>query len=228
MSVSFCCCCPCFQVASREREPLNAQHSRQSHRDTKSVLFNKEKPFTVKLVNVPEIDTLFTDITEAFNKQQCHCMAIRKTIRDLKDTYCCSPTSSLSVCIEKIQQEHSACNVQVHMEGYRFWLDAKEEKVPEKLEWAKQQVGELNRATKGVISMETKLQEMISSVLQNQEPLVERVKVANSEYLDRIRLEGNLRENIEKTSRAKQFSKEFREEANSVLREMSKSAGLTL
>ncbi|XP_061477765.1 uncharacterized protein LOC133382115 isoform X2 [Rhineura floridana] len=214
-------------ISGRNREPLSTQLSRQSHQDTRSVLF-QEKPFTVKRVYVTDIDTLFTNIIEAFNKQQADCLAIRAAIQDLKETSCCSPVSSLSVCIEKIQQEHSAYNVQVHMEGYRFWLDSREKDVPEKLEWAQQQVGELNRATKGVISTETKLQEMISLVLQSQEMLVERVKVTNPEYLDQIRLERNLRENIEKISLAKQFSKQYREEANSVLVEISKSANLTL
>lgn len=114
------------------------------------------------------------------------------------------------------------------MEGYRFWLAAREKDVPEKLKWAQQQVGELNRATLGVISMETKLREMIHSVVQSQEKLMEKVKVANLEYLDLIRLEGNLRENIQEVCLAEQFSKQYAEEANSVLREMSNSVGFSL
>ncbi|XP_062977552.1 uncharacterized protein LOC134395323 [Elgaria multicarinata webbii] len=212
----------------RVREPLNSQHSRRRSQDTRSVHFSKEKPLIVKRVNVPEIDTLFANIAEAFNKQQDDCLALQEAIEGLKETYYCSPASSLSVCIEKIQQEHRACNVQVHMEGYRFWLSAREKEVPEKLERVHKQVGELNRATKGVISMGTKLQEMICLVLQSQDNLMETVKLTNPEHLEWIRLEGNLRENIKKTRLAKEFSKQYIEEANHVLTEMSKSANLTL
>ncbi|KAF7236412.1 Mitotic chromosome and X-chromosome-associated protein mix-1 [Varanus komodoensis] len=218
---------------NRSREPLNSQHPRKACQDTRSrkshaTDFSKDKALIVKRVNVPEIDTLFANIAEAFNKQQGDCLALQEAIQGLKETYCCSPASSLSVCLEKIQQEHSACNVQVHMEGYKFWLSSRENEVPEKLEWVQKQVEELNRTTKGVIRMGTKLQEMICLVLQSQDKLAEKVKLKNPEYLDSIRLEGNLRENIEKTCLAKQFSKQYMEEANSVLTEMSKSASLTL
>ncbi|KAJ6658506.1 hypothetical protein lerEdw1_020061 [Lerista edwardsae] len=192
------------------------------------VLSNKEGVLTFKRVSVPEIDMLFANIAETFSKQQDNSVALRKAIQSLKETYFCSPANSLAVCIEKIKQEHDACSVQVHMEGYRFWLTVKDEEVPEKLNQAEQQVRELDRATKGVISRETKLQEMISSVLQSQEEMVEKVKVANSEYLNFIRLEGNLRENLEKISLAKQLSKQYVEEAKDVLKEISKSASLTL
>lgn len=114
------------------------------------------------------------------------------------------------------------------MEGYRFWLTVREKEFPEKLSQAEQQVQELDRATKGVISTKTKLQEMISCVLQSQDKMVEKVKVANIEYLDFIRLEGNLRENLEKMRLAKQLSKQYVEEANNVLREMSKSVSLSI
>ncbi|KAH0629333.1 hypothetical protein JD844_011328 [Phrynosoma platyrhinos] len=180
----------------------------------------------MKRVNVPEIDTLFTNIAETFNKQQRDFLALWEAIRGLKKAYSCSPASYLSVCMEKIQQEHSDCSVQVHMEGYRFGLDVREKEVPEKLKQAQQQVGKLNHATIGIISSHTKLQEMIHSVLQSQDKLREKVKVTNSEHLDWIRLDGNLTENIEKIRLAEQFSKQYKEEANGVLREMSKSGGL--
>lgn len=113
------------------------------------------------------------------------------------------------------------------MEGYRFWLTAKKKEVPKKLKQALQQVGELNRATMGVISTKTQLQEMICSVLQSQDTMAERARNANCEYLDWIRIQGNLRENIEKISLVKKLLKKYAEEANNVLSEMSKSANLT-
>uniref|UniRef100_A0A6J0TEN6 Uncharacterized protein n=1 Tax=Pogona vitticeps TaxID=103695 RepID=A0A6J0TEN6_9SAUR len=225
---SCCCCCPWISFPSREREPLNTQRSSQSHQGIERAHINKEKPLKMKRVSMPKIDTLFTNIAETFNKQQGDCVALREAIQGLKETFCCSPASSLSVCIEKIQQEHRACNVQVQMEGYRFWLAMRQKDVPEKLKWAQQQVGELNRATLGVISVETKLQEMIQSVLQSQDKLMEKVKAANPEYLDQIRVEGNLQENIQEMCLAQQFSKQYTEEAKNVLKEMSNSVGFTL
>uniref|UniRef100_A0ACB8ELA3 Uncharacterized protein n=2 Tax=Sphaerodactylus townsendi TaxID=933632 RepID=A0ACB8ELA3_9SAUR len=226
MASCICCCFPCESESPSEREPLNTQRSRQHHQDTRQDLTSKGEIF-FKRVNVPDIDTMFADIAKTFNKKQVDYLAIKEAIQGLKEIYSCSPACSLSICIEKIQQKNSDFGVQVHMEGYRFWLTTKKKEVPEKLEQALRQVGELNRATIGVISTETQLQEMICSVLQSQDKMEERVKDANLEYLDWIRLHGNLRENIDKISLVKQQSKKYVEEANIVLSEMSKSANLT-
>ena len=118
--------------------------------------------------------------------------------------------------------------MQVHVEGYSFSLVVKEKKVPDKLKQVQQQVGELSRSTKRVLARKTILQEMICSVLQNQTQLEERIKTSNPEYLDQVRLEGNLRENIEKISLAKELSERYDEAARSVLREMAELAGLML
>lgn len=69
-------------------------------------LCNKEKALTFKRVSVPEIDTLFADIADAFHKQQDDYIATRTAIQRLKETYNCLPANSLSTCIEKIKQEH--------------------------------------------------------------------------------------------------------------------------
>ncbi|XP_015276920.1 PREDICTED: uncharacterized protein LOC107119010 [Gekko japonicus] len=188
----------------------------------------KGETLSFKCVNVPEVDTIFADIAKTFNKSQEDYWAIQKAIQSLKESYSCSSACNLSVCIEKIQQENSDCGVQVHMEGYRFWLTAKRKEVPKKLKQALQQVGELNRATIGVLSTKTQLQEMICSVLQRQDKMAERARDENCEYLDWIRLQGNLRENIEKINLVKKHSKKYVEEANHVLSEMSKSADLTV
>ncbi|XP_060108525.1 uncharacterized protein LOC132581335 [Heteronotia binoei] len=231
MASSFCCCC-CFPCASSEssseREALNTQHSRQCYEDTRKDLTSKGEALSFKRVNMPEVDTIFADIAKTFNKSQADYWAIQEAILGLKENYSCSPACSLSVCVEKIQQENGDCGVQVHMEGYRFWLTAKKKEVPKKLKLALQQVGELNRATIGVMSTKTQLQEMICSVLQSQDKMAERARDANFEYLDWIRLQGNLRENIEKINLVKKHSKKYVEEANNVLSEMSKSANLTM
>ncbi|XP_039181414.1 uncharacterized protein LOC120300017 isoform X2 [Crotalus tigris] len=180
----------------------------------------------MKRVNVPELDALFNSIAETFNKQQDHCLSLQEAIQTLRNSYDCSPTSSLSVCIEKILQEHSAYNVQVCMEGYRFWLEVGMEEVPKKLKQTQQQVGKLNFATKGIVS--TTIEEMISSVHLCQDSLMEKVKDSSPEYLDWIRLESNLKENIENINQAQKYSEEYKEEANYVLMSMAKSANLTL
>lgn len=116
--------------------------------------------------------------------------------------------------------------MQVHVEGYSFFLLVKDKKVPDKLKQAQQQVGELSRSTKCVLARKTRLQEMILSLLQSQAQLEERIKTSNPEYLDQVRLEGNLRENIEKISLAKELSEQYDEAARSILREMAQLAGL--
>lgn len=116
--------------------------------------------------------------------------------------------------------------MQVHVEGYSFFLLVKDKKVPDKLKQAQQQVGELSHSTKCVLARKMRLQEMILSLLQSQAQLEERIKTANPEYLDQVRLEGNLRENIEKISLAKELSEQYNEAARSILREMAQIAGL--
>lgn len=114
------------------------------------------------------------------------------------------------------------------MEGYSFSLIVKEKKVPDKLKQVQQQVGELSRSTQCVLARKTLLQEMICLVLQSQTQLEERIKTVNLEYLDQVRLEGNLRENIQKISLAKELSEQYNEAARNVLREMAQLAGLML
>lgn len=114
------------------------------------------------------------------------------------------------------------------MEGYSFSLIVKEKKVPDKLKQVQQQVGKLSRSTQCVLARKTLLQEMICSVLQSQTQLEERIKTVNPEYLDQVRLEGNLRENIQKISLAKELSEQYNEAARNVLREMAQLAGLML
>ncbi|XP_019349746.2 uncharacterized protein LOC109284794 [Alligator mississippiensis] len=224
--MSFFCCCHRLPGTSGEREPLTAQYTRQPSQNTG--VCSKEGTLAMKVVNVLEIDTLFSDIAETFNKQYGDHSAMEEAIRRLKEASGCAPTSSLTDCIDNIKREHGACNLQVHMDGYSFSLIVKEKEVPADLEQAQQQVWELNRATKHVIATETKLQEMICSVLQSQSQLAERMKAENPEYLDQVRLDANLRENIQTVSQAKELSKQYGKDASSVLKEMAHLAGLIL
>ncbi|XP_006129214.2 uncharacterized protein LOC102460359 isoform X1 [Pelodiscus sinensis] len=227
--MDFFCCCHCFSATSGEREALTAQCPKQLRRDIGGAdVFSKEGNLTMKLVNVLEIDTLFSDIAETFNKQHGDHWAMKEAIQRLKEDSGCAPTSSLTTCIEHIKQKYGTCKAQVQMEGYTFSLVAEEKEVPEKLEQAQRQVGELNHATKRVIATEMKLQEMVLSVLQSQKQLEETVKAANPEYLDQVRLNVNLRENFQKVSVAKELAKQYGEDASKVMKEMAQLAGLTL
>ncbi|KAM6050080.1 uncharacterized protein LJ206_017294 isoform 2-T2 [Theristicus caerulescens] len=177
-------CCCCLSATSEEQEPLPV-NTRQPCRNIG--VFNKEGTLTMKLVNVCAIDTQFSDIANTFNKQHDDHSAMMKAAQKLKEVSGCSPTASLTACIETVQQEHGASKVQVHMEGYSFSLIVKEKKVPDKLKQVQQQVGELSCSTKRVLARKTILQEMIRSMLQSQTHLKERINTANPEYLDQAR-----------------------------------------
>ncbi|PKU37375.1 hypothetical protein llap_12320 [Limosa lapponica baueri] len=191
-------------------------------------VFNKEGTLAMKLVNVRAVDALFSDIASAFNKQHEDHAAMTEAAQKLKGVSGCAPTASLTACIGTLQQEHGASKVQVRMEGYSFSLIVKENKVPDKLKQVQQQVGELSRSTKRLLARKTRLQEMICSMLQSQTQLEEKIRTTNPVYLDQVRLEGNLRENLQKIRLAKELSEQYDEAARSVLREMAQLAGLTL
>ncbi|OPJ88472.1 hypothetical protein AV530_003026 [Patagioenas fasciata monilis] len=142
----------------------------------------------MKLVNVRAIDTLFSDVAEAFNEQHGDHSDMLRAARGLR-------------------------------EG---------KQVPEKLKRVQRHMGELSRSTKRVLARTTTLREMICSVLRSQTELEERIKTANPEYLDQVRLESNLRENMQKLSLAKELSEQYDGAARSVLREMAKLAGSVL
>ena len=60
----------------------------------------------MKLVNVRAVDTLFSDIANAFNKQHDDHSAMMKAAQKLKEVSGCAPTASLTACIETVQREH--------------------------------------------------------------------------------------------------------------------------
>nr|XP_033817540.1 uncharacterized protein LOC117368221 isoform X2 [Geotrypetes seraphini] len=191
----------------------------------------KDGEISMRMVNVASIDEQFSDITDIFNKQQEQHAAMKESIQDLKKSYDCTSNCSLAGCMEAVKREHGDQDVKVCMEGYNFSLRVKDEKedvVPAKLEQAKVYVQKLSRAAKLIISTETKLQEMMYSMLQSKSQLSERVKQENPEYLDQVRLEGNLEENFQKIDQIKKLSKLYEEEAKHVLTEMAKLAGVSL
>ncbi|XP_027547558.1 uncharacterized protein LOC113971636 isoform X2 [Neopelma chrysocephalum] len=182
----------------------------------------------MKVVNIQAIDTLFSDIATTFNRQHEAHSAMLRAAKRLREVCGCAPTAALTACMDTLQQEHGAHGVQVIREGFGFSLAVKEQEVPEELRRVQQQLEALSRSTKGVLAWRTVLQEMTSSVLQGQAELEERIRAANPEYLDQVRLEGNLRENIQKIGLARELSEHYWESASCVLREMAQAAGLVL
>ncbi|XP_029455132.1 uncharacterized protein LOC115090335 isoform X2 [Rhinatrema bivittatum] len=208
------------------RPNTTLQQQNLDHGDVK-----KDGEISMRLVNVPTIDKQLSDIADAFNGQREHHLTMEESIRQLKAAYGCASTCSLVGCIEAIKEEHGDWDVKVCMEGYNFSLWIKEEKedeVPDKLEQAREQVKKMSRATKLIIATETKLQEMMYSVLQNKSQMSERVKQANPEYLDQVRLEGNLEDNFQKLNQVKKLSRLYEEEAKCVLKEVAELAGVSL
>lgn len=57
-------------------------------------------------VGVPDLDQRFTDFAETFNHQQEHYECMQEKRRALLYRYRCAPDSSLSECLQKIQDEH--------------------------------------------------------------------------------------------------------------------------
>ncbi|XP_043941084.1 uncharacterized protein LOC122813039 [Protopterus annectens] len=234
----FPCCCKCFTKTSAdaERQPLSARtigpyskaaygtDSLETARDTTV----KKGKVNAKLVGVPDIDHLFTDIGDTFNKQHQHCLEISEYIRQVNESYKCPPNSSFSVCLQKIKEKHRDLEINVQMQGYSFMLEVQPEGAHEKLLHTQQQIKNLSLATKSVLAAGTTLQEMINYVLQKEEELTDRVKKMDLAYQDKVRVESNLKENLQEVRRTKQLSVQYRETANQVLAEMAQLADITI
>ncbi|KAJ1129301.1 hypothetical protein NDU88_007672 [Pleurodeles waltl] len=191
--------------------------------------FLKDQKLIVKLVDIPDVDKLFSDIADTFNEQREHHLSMGESIRELQGVCRCAANSSLKSCIEKLQMDNGDCDVQLQMKGYNFSLHVKNgEDVPENLEQAQVQVEKLSKATRLILANETKLQEMIRSVLHSKSQLSESLKQRQLAYLDQVRVEANLDDNFVKVGLVQQKSRQYLEEAKSILKEVAELSGLTL
>nr|XP_014344511.1 PREDICTED: uncharacterized protein LOC106703692 [Latimeria chalumnae] len=188
----------------------------------------KDGKVVAKVVNIPDLDELFSKIADTFNKQQEYYLAMGECTRQLKGSYHCTPSHSLAACLQEMKQEHRGFNIKVQMQGYNFSLGVQPTVIPDKLEQAQQQVKQLCSATKLVVAIDTKLQEMINAILQNEDNVVERVKAENMSYQDQVRIESNLQGNFQEVKRAKQLSCCYSKEANALLEEVAQLAGVPL
>lgn len=116
----------------------------------------------------------------------------------------------------------------LEVKGYDFTLVVRSEaEIPDKLKRTLEDFTELSKAAKGVMSVGTKLQEMIDSLLQAEEGITRQVEEAQSIYQERKRLVDNLKENLREAKRAKELSPKYRNEAGDLLKEVAKLSGIT-
>ncbi|OCT58227.1 uncharacterized protein LOC108704332 isoform X3 [Xenopus laevis] len=180
----------------------------------------------MKHVNVPSIDNQFAEIGNLYNDQVEHHETMTQCIIRLANISASSP--DLTTCIQRLKENYRDYDVKVLMEGYNFSLLVKTEKeFPEDLKQAQEIMKNLSRASKLLISNQTRLGEMMFTVLQLQNKVDMKISIteANTVYLDQVRLKENLEENLQKTDKARQLSKEYEEDANKVIRELAKISG---
>nr|XP_015213630.1 PREDICTED: uncharacterized protein LOC107078710 isoform X2 [Lepisosteus oculatus] len=226
MSFLFCCCsCPAQAENPAERQPLLQPQSARQFRPERHG--EKCGRCVVKLVGVPELDRSFVDIADTFNRQQEGHQAMTQSVRQLKSSAGGGPGSSLSDCLEQMKKEHGACNISIQMKGYDFSLVVQPDATSAKLLEAQEQVRRASQGSKSVAAAGTKLQEMISSVLQGEALLSRRVKEASQTYQEQVRVEANLRDNLLEVRRARELSAQYRKEAGALLNEVAQLAGIT-
>ncbi|XP_041434619.1 uncharacterized protein XB5729910.S isoform X2 [Xenopus laevis] len=180
----------------------------------------------MKHVNVPSIDNQFAEIGNLYNDQVEHHETMTHCISDLANIS--HSSTDLVTCIQRLQEKYYDYDLKVLMEGYNFSLLVKtENEVPEDLNQAQEIIKKLSRASKLLISNQTRLGQMMFTVLQlqNKVDMKSSITEANTVYLDQVRLNENLEENLQKTDKARQLSKEYEEEANKVIRELAKISG---
>ncbi|OCT60384.1 uncharacterized protein XB5729910.S isoform X1 [Xenopus laevis] len=216
----FGCCC----AAGSEEESTPFARETRSQKAIKT--FNKGDKLVMKHVNVPSIDNQFAEIGNLYNDQVEHHETMTHCISDLANIS--HSSTDLVTCIQRLQEKYYDYDLKVLMEGYNFSLLVKtENEVPEDLNQAQEIIKKLSRASKLLISNQTRLGQMMFTVLQlqNKVDMKSSITEANTVYLDQVRLNENLEENLQKTDKARQLSKEYEEEANKVIRELAKISG---
>lgn len=103
-----------------------------------------------------------------------------------------------------------------------------EAEIPSELKRMQENITELSRAAKSVISVSTKLHEMIDSLLRDEVSMISQIRDAESRHQEQKRLLDNLRENLREASRAKELSPKYRKEAGNLLNEAALLSGITL
>ncbi|XP_051526972.1 uncharacterized protein si:ch73-345f18.3 [Myxocyprinus asiaticus] len=221
-------CCQSSSDAEAERAPLLHTESVRSPRSAAKDTAQRTGRFTARHVGVPDLNQRFMDVAETFNKQQENYNKMKENLQTIAIWYNCQTNDSLSQCLKKIKEEHDQHHISLEVKGYDFLLVVRSEaKIPEKLKRTQENMGELSKAAKAVMSVGTKLHEMIDSLLKAEENMTEQIEDAESQHQERKRLEDNLKENLRQAKRAKELSPKYRNEAGELLKEVALLSGIT-
>ncbi|XP_053309446.1 uncharacterized protein LOC128471516 [Spea bombifrons] len=219
MSALFQCCCA---EPPEEEESKPFAHTARNPKQVK--VLKKGDKLVLKHVNVPDFDERFSEIADLYNEQMENNEIMSDCALRLKEK---GASTSLAGCVQNLREKNSNCDIGVQMEGYNFSLVAtSEEELPETLKEAQELMKKLSRSTKFVIGNQTKLGELVFSLLQRKTQISDEIRQANSAYLDQVRLEDNLKENVHNIEQAKLLSNQYAEDANVILREIAAIAGI--
>ncbi|XP_026145066.1 uncharacterized protein LOC113119664 isoform X1 [Carassius auratus] len=226
----------CFSSPDRddEREPLiqsnnkTPTESARPPRPANTDVDQRSGRFTARRVGVSGLDERFTDVAETFNRQQEHYESMKNKLQTLASRYHCPVNDSLSECLRRIKEKHELCHISLEVKGYDFSLMVRSDaEIPSELKRTQENVTELSRATKSVISISTKLHEMIDSLLRAETSMISQIEAAESRHQEQKRLVDNLQENLKEARRAKELSPKYRKEAGNLLNEAALLSGIT-
>lgn len=114
-----------------------------------------------------------------------------------------------------------------HMKGYDFSLAVvPNDEVPGKLRNTQDNIRVLSQTSKAIVSAGTKLQEMIGWLTKSEEQLANRVLKEAPAYQEQLRLEDNLKENLQECRRVRDQSAAYREEAGKIHNEAALLSGV--
>ncbi|KAJ8273928.1 hypothetical protein GJAV_G00107030 [Gymnothorax javanicus] len=224
MSFLFRCCPSCFYSpdesaqSSEERQPLLPAESARLSRPVAAGVTLKKGRFVPKMVGVPELDQHFADISETFNQQQGHYEGMTEALRLLGECYGRPEGNSLSQILQSIREKHNGAQVSLQMQGYDLTLLVSGEGSAG-LQQAQEHVSTLAQAAKAVVAAGPRLQSVIGWVLQGEEQMVTQVRMANPSFQEQLRVESNLRENVQAARWAGELSARYRHEAGALLTE---------
>ncbi|KAK7139519.1 hypothetical protein R3I93_016604 [Phoxinus phoxinus] len=226
--------CCCSSPAGDEREPLlqsNSKPETESARQSRPAANDSDEKtgrFTARHVGVNDLDERFNDVAETFNKQQEHYETMKNKLQTVANRYKCPTNDSLTQCLKKVKEEHENCHISLEVKGYDFTLMVRSEaEIPTDLKMTKDNITELSKATKAIISVATKLQEMIDWLLKKEDSMNTQVEATDNNHQDKKRLLDNLKENLREARRAKETSPKYRKEAGNLLNEAAVLSGIT-
>ncbi|XP_067281882.1 uncharacterized protein si:ch73-345f18.3 [Pseudorasbora parva] len=228
-------CCYSFPSGGDERQPLlqsngkaQTESARPSRPAAKAGEVQKTGRFSARRVGVSDLDERFSDVAETFNKQQEHYETMKNMLQTVANRYKCPSNDSLSQCLKKIKEAHGNWYISLEVKGYDFILMVRSEaEIPNDLKMTQENITEMSKATKAIISVATKLQEMIDWLLKEEDSLTKQVEAAESRHQERKRLVDNLKENLREARRAKEMSPTYRKEAGNLLNEAAVLSGIT-